>query len=227
MSNCSHARTRDCREFIAPAVQCPHVGFEVRLRCPAERPDAVACYCDEHGGETRARAVAERDWMYVAPASVGGPAEVEEAGTDSLRSTEAYVVVRQTLPATGGKWLAWLGIGSHMVSIPNPHAVPSRRGGRGRSSGSNGTKAFPTRSAALEEAKKVWSSRVEQRVREITEGRGGTLSWGTPVEPLSDPVVILLEQGDPRTAWDVAETLPRRARAGLHMISGLRPSGEA
>lgn len=217
-----------CDDQLEPGVACPRLGTEVRLACPAERPDAVACYCDEHGGETRARAVAERDWMYVAPECVGGPAEVEQAGTDSLRSTEAYVVVRQTLPATGGKWLAWLGIGSHMVSVVNPRAVPSRRGGRRhRSSGSDGTKAFPTRVEALEEARKAWSTRVEQRVRDITAVRGGTLCWGTPVEPLDEPILIVLEQGDARTAWDVAETLPRRSREGLYVISGLRPSGEA
>lgn len=222
---------RSCPETVmraGRAVGCGQPAVEVRLSCPAGRPDAVAGYCDEHGGQQRARAEAERDWMYVAPASVGGPVDVEEAGTDGLRSTEAYVVIRQTLPATGGRWLAWLGIGSHMISVANPNAAPSRRGGRrNRSPGSDGTRAFLTEEDALLEAKRAWRLRVDLRVREITEARGGTLSWGTHVEPLDEPIVIRLEQGDTRSAWDVVEQLERRGVVGLGQLTGLRPTGEA
>lgn len=217
-----------CPEIGADHTRCGLPAAVVRLPCPLGRPDAVAGYCDAHGGVTRARAEAERDWMYAAPASVGGPREVEDAGTDSLRSTEAYIVVRHTIPETGGRWLAWLGLGSHMTVVPNPNAVPSRRGGRRkRSPGSNGTRAFTTAEDALAEAKKAWHERVEQRVREITAARGGTLDWGTPVAPLKEPIVIRLEQGDTRSAWDLAVELERHGAPGIGWITGLRPSGEA
>lgn len=213
-------------------VQCPREGIQVRLRCPAGRPDAVSAYCAEHGGEARARAEAERDWMHAAPESVGGPAQVEDAGCQQLQTPDAYVVVRQTPAAQGGRWLAWLGLGSMMIPIENPAPVVKLKNGRphvraGRSySGRNGALAFPSREAALAQALLRWRAGVETRVEAIRRLRGGTLAWGTPVEPLDEPIVIVLEQGDSRSAWDMAVTLPRRSRVGAAELSGLRPSGE-
>jgi len=213
--------------------RCRRPGQVVRLPCPAGRPDAVAAYCAEHGGEERARAEAERDWMRVAPASVGGPEEVEHAGTDCLRTPEAYVVLRRMPPAQGGVWLAWLGLGSALTPVENPHPrVRLRADGkvRTRSHGrtkSNGRKAFAARELALAAATAAWAERVRERVEEIRRARGGTLDWGTPVEPLAEPIVIDLEPGsDEAGAWEAAKALPRRSAAGAAEITGLRPSGE-
>lgn len=213
--------------------QCPREGRQVRLRCPAGRPDAISAYCDEHGGEARAQVEAERDWMYAAPEAVGGPAEVEDAGCQQLQTPDAYVVLRQTPAAQGGRWLAWRGLGSMMIPVENPqpqvrlraNGKPRRRGGSAYS-GRNGALAFPSRETALAEALIRWRAGLDTRVEAIRRLRGGTLAWGTPVEPLESPVVILLGQGDSRSAWDIAVTLPRRSRGGVSGLTGLRPSGE-
>jgi hypothetical protein len=206
----------------------------VRLQCPAGRPDTVASYCEKHGGKERARQTAERGWNYVAPESVGDAAAVEDAGCTGLQTTEAYVVIRQAREDQGGVWLAWLGLGSMLKPVENPQPPvrmqadgrPRTRGGLRRRGTGASLCSFPTREAALSTARMLWSKQVQERVQLIRSLRGGTLSWGTPVEPLAEPVVILLEQGDTRSAWDVAERLKARSRAGLAAISGLRPSGE-
>ena len=230
---------RPCQHYDG-AAQCPLEGVQIRLRCPAGRPDAVAAYCAEHGGEARARAVARADWNYLAPESVGGARAVEDAGCQQLQTPEAYVVLRQTPESQGGTWLAWLGLGSLLTPVANPepqvrlraNGQPRVRGGRRHRSGrdghsrSSGASSFPSRELALTAAEAAWSQRLAARVAEIRAARGGTLDWGTPVEPLEAPVVILLEQGDSRSAWDVAITLPRRSPAGASAITGLRPSGE-
>lgn len=213
-----------CGEFVSTA-PCPKRGVEVRLSCPAGRPDAVAAYCKEHGGEARAREEAERSWDSAAPASVGDADKVLDAGCLGLQTPDAYVVVRQTTPGEGGVWLAWLGLGAMLQQVTNPGAVPRQRGGRGRRP-SDGTKSFPSRELALSVAVDAWRKRVVARVAEIRAARGGTLDWGVEVEPLDEPIVIVLEQGDTRTAWEVAVTLPRRTPAGASFIHGLRPSGE-
>lgn len=225
--------------------QCPLEGVQVRLRCPAGRPDAVSAYCVEHGGAARARAAAELDWNYLAPESVGGAVDVEHAGCLCLQTPEAYVVLRQTPAEQGGTWLAWLGLGSLLTPVPNPEPRPVRlspagerrspRGGRRHKRAASLaehvergaiTRSFPTRAEAFAAADVAWSARVRARVAEIRAARGGTLEWGTPVEPLEDPIVVVLEQGDSRSAWDVAVTLPRRGRSGVAGLTGLRPSGE-
>lgn len=228
---------RRCRHYDSDGrgelIQCAQEGQQVRLPCPAGRPDATSSYCDAHGGLDRARAEAERDWMYVAPESVGGPREVENAGCQQLQTPHAYIVLKQSPAAQGGTWLAWLGLGSLMQQVENPtprvrpgkEGLARKRGGR-RYSGRNGALAFPTRQAALQQAQVVWRSGLEARVAEIRHERGGTLDWGTPIEPLDSPIVIVLEQGDPRGAWDIAVQLPRRSREGSASLTGLRPSGE-
>lgn len=214
---------RRCQEVVGDD-QCPNEGVVVRLRCPRGRPDAVAAYCLEHGGEERARALAERDWNYVAPESVD---DVEDAGCMGLQSTHAYVVVRQVPPAQGGVWLAWLGLGSLLTPVVNPKGERRPRGGRRQGKYQDRPlTSFPARNEALEAARAQWRRELTARVEEIRRARGGTLGWGTPVEPLDEPIIILLEQGDSRSAWNIAKTLPRRSREGFGVLSGLRPSGE-
>jgi|GEM_PF-4157850 len=203
--------------------RCPRTAVEVRLPCPAGRPDATACYCEEHGGLARAEREAHADWNYAAPESVGDAGAVLDAGCDCLRTTEAYVVLRQTTQETGGNWLAWLGLGTALTQVPNPE--PRMRRGRPRTDG-RGQYSFSARVYAEQAAREMWAEGVTRRVAEIRAARGGTLDWGVAVEPLDAPIVILLEQGDERSAWDVAKELTPRSRAGQAMLSGLRPSGE-
>jgi hypothetical protein len=152
-----------------------------------------------------------------------------------LRTQHAYVVIRQVPEEQGGKWLAWRGLGSHMTPVRRyaygAYAKPNRRGGRkhkraGQETAATGTLSFPSRAAAEEAAIATWRAMTRGDVERIREARGGLLNWGIPVEMLDAPIVIVLEQGDTRSAWDIAVTLERRTRAGLCVISGLRPSGE-
>lgn len=227
-----------CIELVdlATGARCGRPGHAARLACPAGRPDAEGGpYCDAHGGSQRALAEAAQEWDYLAPASVGDAAAVELAGQMSLRTQHAYVVIRQVPEEQGGKWLAWRGLGSHMVPVRRyshgAWAQPNKRGGRkhkraGQTTAATGTQSFPSRGAAEESAVAIWRAMVRGDVARIEDARGGTLTWGIPVEPLTAPIVLVLEQGDTRSAWDIAVTLPRVTRAGLCVISGLRPSGE-
>jgi len=222
-------RIRECREVVdaAAGTRCGSVGYAVTLETPAGRPPAKGGpYCDNHGGRARADSEARADWNYLAPASVGGVDAVMAAGTDCLRSTEAYVVVRPETKATTGvtRWLAWLGLGSHLTP------VRSRAGKRAHKrdvpeGAPRGPHAFGSLDDARSAATTVWRSEVGAAVARIQASRGGTLTWGVPVEPLADPIVI--ELGEHGSAWDVAAELQRHGRAGLAIISGLRPSGEA
>jgi hypothetical protein len=216
---------RPCRELVDPPDHCGLDGVLVRLPCPAGRPDAVGgAYCDEHGGEARARAEAERDWNYLAPASVGDAASVEAAGSEGLDTTHAYVVVRPER----GLWLAYLGVGSFQIQVANPRgltALQRRKQRRGQPIPPGRAYGFAAREEALQTAVEEWRQRLVARVREIRAARGATLAWGVPVEPLPEPVV--LEIGERENAWDAAARARRRGPPGLGPISGLRPTGEA
>lgn len=230
--------TGQCEEWVVTAgdlVQCPEKATEVRLPCPAGRPDAVAAYCELHGGQPLALEVAQSDWNYAAPESVGDVEAVQIAGGACLQTPEAYVVIRQTPENQGATWLAFLGLGSMLTPVANPEPAvrlqrdgrPRTRGGsRGRRSPDTPSRSFAIREAALSAARQTWEARVKERVDFIRKLRGGTLAWGLPVEPLAEPVVIVLEQGDSRSAWDVAVSLPARSRQGMASVYGLRPSGE-
>lgn len=240
-----------CCEVVGngfPPPRCKRIGNGVVLTCPAGRPDATGGpYCDEHGGEARADREASSDWNLLAPASVGDAEAVEHAGCLCLTTADAYVVIRCEAGKEGGpasdRWLAWLGIGSHMVGVSNPASRVEIQPGedrRGRKLphrrrretmdewrtrvATVGGYAFPTRDDALAEATRVWRESVTRHVEEIRAARGGTLSWGTPVEPLSEPIVI---DSPPESAWDIAVALARKAGPGVSLITGLRPSGEA
>lgn len=52
-------------------------------------------YCVDHGGELRSIRERDSDWMYRAPACVGDEEAVLDAGTWSLDSTHAYLVIRR------------------------------------------------------------------------------------------------------------------------------------
>lgn len=203
---------------------CERPGYRVELPTPCGRPPAVGGpYCDEHGGLERANAQAAQDWMLVAPPEVGDGEAVMAAGAAGLDTTHAYVVVRPEKSS----WVALLGLGSHQIQVHHGRPSARQRGGRRhrRRFGRQGTAAFATREEALAEAVAQWKARVSARVEEVRAARGGTLDWGVPVEPLDEPVVV--EVGEGENAWQAAYRLPRRGRPGLCMLSGLRPSGEA
>lgn len=207
---------------------CMRVVPEVRLVCPAGRPDAVGCYCPNHGGEERARAEAEQDWNWLAPPEVGGERAVKYAGNLCLHTTDAYVVLRELPEAQGGVWLAFLGLGAASVALGNPSAKSSRRGGRRANNrkGAGGL-SFPDKRSAELAAHDVWHRATSTRVAAITQARGGTLDWGTPVKPLLGPIVITVVAGDPRNPWEVAEALPRLTPSSVTARkNGLRASGE-
>lgn len=209
---------------------CMRVVPEVRLICPAGRPDAVGCYCPNHGGQERARAEAEQDWNWLAPPSVGGERAVKYAGNLCLHTTQAYVVLRELPEAQGGVWLAFLGLGGSSVALANPDAKSSRRGGRranNRSRKSGGVFSFPDKRSAEVVAHDTWHRVTSTRVEAITRARGGTLDWGTPVKPLQGPIVITVVASDPRNPWEVAEALPRLTPSHVNARkNGLRASGE-
>jgi len=233
-------------EVSAPR-RCGQPGEGVSLPCPAGRPDAEAGpYCETHGGRERAQREAERDWNYVAPASVGDAEAVQTAGCMCLDTRCAYLVVRHELPGGDrrvGTWLTWLGLGSRMQPVPvpgsareiavgeqSPADVPHRKHGESmrawrRRCATVGRMAFDSREAALAAGIAAWRAHVDTVVAEILAARGGTLDWGVPVEPLTEPIIV--EPGPGQSAWDVAITIPRRGQLGIATMSGLRPSGEA
>lgn len=75
-------------------------------------------------------------------------------------------------------WLASLGVGSHTRHVG----------------------AFETRQEALEAGRRAWRQNLEHTIGLITARRGGTLSWGYPIAPRSEPIVVEPRQGE--SAWD-------------------------
>lgn len=224
-----------CRKILSadPIRHCDRPGTTISLPCPSGRPNAEGGpYCDAHGGQERAQREAECDWNYQAPASVGDADAVLAAGNLSLNSRDAYLVIRQEAGKEGGvksdRWLAWLGLGSLLTGVRGPGSTPHRRRGEAKADYQArialGGFAFRSREEALAEGARVWRESLTAHVAEIRRARGGTLSWGIPVEPLAEPIVV---EATGRNAWDVARSQPRKARIGLATISGVRPSGEA
>lgn len=99
-------------------------------------------------------------------------------------------------------WLAQLGVGSLLIDVSS-HA---------------------TEEAASDAGHAAWRARIDADVQRIRKARGGTLDWGTPVEPLADPIV--LDPAPKESAWSVVGRTPRRAPRGLSLVSGVRASGE-
>lgn len=208
---------------------CPEPGEGVSLECPAGRPNATGGpYCNAHGGRARALEEAQRDWNYLAPESVGNTAAVQAAGTRALDTRHAYIVVR---PNPDGGWFSWLGLGSLQEQVPRADYVgcgrPKCRSCReGKGCGRGGRHVHPSGAAAAAAAHRLWRVMLAARVDEIRAARGGTLTWGVPIAPLTEPVLVSLNHHT-ENAWDLAVTLPRVGPPGLGAISGLRPTGEA
>lgn len=182
---------------------CPGQGIGVRLACPAGRPDAEGGpYCGAHGGHARALEVAQSDWSYLAPASVGDAKAVLDAGLRSLSSEHVYVVVR---PCTfSGVWLVWLGLGSHLAPVPRPDydgcGRPGCRSCREGLGCGRRKHAHPSLEAARAAGVAAWRENLTRTVEEIRAQRGGTLAWGAPIEPREEPTVLVLDEHG--SAWD-------------------------
>lgn len=177
-----------CRASCARVVGVPVAG-----RRPVQR-----AYCDEHGGEERARAEVGRAWSMVAPASVGGDDAVLDAGNLSLCSEHVYLVLREER----GRWLAFRGIGSHVQPVP---AGPPRQRGAKRKSKASYT--FASRDEAFAAGLAAWRAGIEATVATITAARGGTLAWGAPVEPRSEPIILEPLPGQSAYAADAVREL--------------------
>jgi hypothetical protein len=191
-------------------VECGCAGTGASLPCPSGRPNATAGpYCEEHGGLARAQADAACNWLYLAPASVGDETAVLVAGNLTLDSTNIYIVLRHEHE----RWLAWLGLGSHMQQVHAPGTVPRRRRREAKADYerrfTSGGYAFPSREIAEEEARRVWRLELDCKVTEIARRRGGTLAWGVTFAPPVEPIVVEVSLGG--NAWDVAEAMLRRA----------------
>lgn len=101
-------------------------------------------------------------------------------------------------------WLAQIGIGSMIEHVA----------------------ACVTREEALAAARAAWRVRVERDVAEITAQRGGTLGWGLPVRPRSEPIVVEPQAGE--TAWDAYSRVPRTsAVTDIDCMVGRHSDGSA
>jgi len=162
---------RGCSEMIATPESslgwehCGRGGLELYCDPGCGREERRKCYCDEHGGAERAAERLLEEWAVVAPDSVGGDYEVQEAGCASLTSVDVYVVTRPH----EGRYVVALGIGGHTVSLRGSH---------------------PDREAATLAGVEAWRERVGADLEAIRAARGGTLDWGGPVRPRPEPIVI-------------------------------------
>lgn len=78
-------------------------------------------------------------------------------------------------------WIAQLGVGSHIVHVG----------------------AFESRDAAIDAGVAAWRANLARVVAQIRDARGGTLDWGMPVQPRSEPVIIESLPGE--SSWDTYE----------------------
>lgn len=182
--------------------QCAAMGLRTHLPCPAGRPEAVGrAFCAAHGGNKRSHENAAAQWNYLAPASVGDSDAVRIAGNTGLMSTEFYVIVRPERD----RWLAWLGIGSMLIGVPNPLGMTSRQKRQTRRKAELNCDAaygFSSCEEAVAAGTSASVQRCAQVVADITAARGGTLSWGiAAVAPASAPIVLL--PGEHGSAWDL------------------------
>lgn len=151
-----------CRQLAAEYVGDPGVPGRKQVR---------ACYCSEHGGETRSRNEVLGSWTLYAPEAAGDDAAVLIAGALALGAEHQCIVVYA--PFAGG-WTASLGVGLHYKPIET---------------------TWPTEEAAVQGATRVWRAELGWAVGKIREARGGTLGWGVPVEPRAEPYILRLEDG--------------------------------
>lgn len=78
-------------------------------------------------------------------------------------------------------WIAQLGVGSHIVHVG----------------------AFVDRAEAIHAGVATWRANIDRVVAQIRDARGGTLDWGMPVQPRSEPVIIESLPGE--SSWDTYE----------------------
>lgn len=94
-----HTRPGRCRHIVdlsvVPTRYCAAAAIEHWCEPGGSRPVERACYCEAHGGAELAVARLQSDWSVRAPLSVD---DVIEAGTMSLSSPEAIVVLRREQP---------------------------------------------------------------------------------------------------------------------------------
>lgn len=199
-----------CRELIdvdalaagRDGAHCDRPSVLVTCSPGAGRRLASACYCDDHGGPERSRRQVLAHWSVVAPDSVGDDEDVQDAGCLALDSRHVFLVIRPQ----DGRWIAARGIGGLTEPLRRPDADPERTrrskppgGGRTRRGGGG---SWETREAALEDGIALWRAGVEDRVAEIVAARGGSLAWGVPVEPRTEPIVLWPEKGQSAYAAD-------------------------
>lgn len=174
----------------------PAILVECNPRVPGRRV-VTACYCYEHGGHDRALDEVGRSWSVLAPAEVGDDEAVLTAGTASLDSRHAYLILR----SERNHWLAWRGIGGFVEAL-YPPGVEDRRAaiiaahlGSRKTAKLKARREAPawwtTREDALRDATAEWRRKLVEDVAEITRIRGGTLSWGMPIAPRDEPIIIL------------------------------------
>jgi hypothetical protein len=85
-----------CGEACGPRTTLTRSREGARLRALGRDDVDAGPYCKTHGGQERAEAEARRAWDHAAPDSVGDSGRVLEAGSASLTSCDAYVLVRRT-----------------------------------------------------------------------------------------------------------------------------------
>jgi len=161
----------------------------VALRCPADRPDAIGGpYCEGHGGAERAQREAESSWDYLAPASVGSSDEVRAAGNRRLGSEHTFVVLRELAAECGGGWEVGLGVGDDYRRLRTGLPRLKRKSGRGPLG--ELTSRYGDRESALAAGLSEWRSTLALKIEAVRSARGGTLAWGVPIEPRSEPVLL-------------------------------------
>ena len=94
-----HTRPGRCRHIVdlgtVSTLYCGAPAIEHWCEPGGTRPTERACYCDDHGGAELALARLQAGWSVRAPLSVS---DVTEAGTMTLASPEAVVVLRREQP---------------------------------------------------------------------------------------------------------------------------------
>lgn len=131
-----------------------------------------AGYCDEHGGEQLAAEKAERIrascWHTLAPPELSAH-QVNIAGAWHLWTRHVYLVLRPTAEQAE-RWKVGLGIWADYEDRPGSWATQ-----------------LQAESAGI----RYWRLGLDAEVERIRKGRGGTLDWGDPVEPRSEPLVLI------------------------------------
>lgn len=202
---------------LTTGARCPNAAVEVSLTpCRADRPNVRAAFCDDHGGQDRARRHCATDWMILAPHDAGDAEAVMEAGAMMLGTEDRVIVIR----FENGRFVASLGVGSHTVYVANPFVDSEktrRSGGGGRRRGKG--RSFASFDEAREAAMIAWRKRRDDDVEAIRRARGGTLDWGAPIRVPAAPI-ILGPIGPGVTAWAELQRVGPSFGMRVNPISG-------